>query len=277
MKSAMQLMVFVILAFLIADPARAQSAEDFHPFLTDKFNIGIGFYRPDRNLTLRVDGTEPEEEIDFDESFNLDEKETTGQLNFRWRFGEKWSFWGQYWNVDSSGGAVLEEDLEWEDVIFKEGTFANAGFDVSIARLFFGRTFHTGPQHEFGLGGGFHWLEIGAFVEGQILTNFAETEFARESVSADFPLPNIGGWYMYSWSPKWLVQARVDWLSATVGDYSGGLWNVQAGINWQPTRHFGIGLQYQVFDLNVDVDSEDWNGKAQAKQHGPLLTLNATW
>ena len=278
MKSAMQLMLLVILTLLIAAPARAQSAEEYHPFLSDKFHLGIGFYYPNKSLKLRVDGSAPEEEIDFEEEFQLDDDQTTGLGEFRWRFGEKWSLWGQYWSIDSDGGAVLDEDIEWEDVVFKEGTFARVGYDVDIARIFFGRTFFaTAPQHEFGLGAGFHWMELDAFIEGQIITNVVDTEFHRESVSAGFPLPNIGAWYMYSWSPKWLLQARVDWLSASIGDYSGGLWNTQAGINWQVTKHFGLGAYYQVFDLNVDVDSEDWKGKAEANQHGPLLTLSLSW
>jgi hypothetical protein len=36
---------------------------------------------------------------------------------------------------------------------------------------------------------------------------------------------DTGAWYMYSWSPKWMLQVRGDWLSATIGDYSGSLWD----------------------------------------------------
>jgi hypothetical protein len=71
--------------------------------------------------------------------------------------------------------------------------------------------------------------------------------------------------------------ARVDWLSASIGDYSGGLWNANAGINWQFSKHFGVGLSYQTFTLDVDVDKSDWHGKAEADQHGPMLSLTASW
>ena len=199
------------------------------------------------------------------------------RLSFRWRFGEKWSFWGQYWNTDDKGGAILEEDIEWEDVVFKAGTFAAGGVDLTIARAFFGRTFSTSPQHEFGLGVGFHWLSLDTFIEGQVITNLGETEFAREAVSADFPLPNIGAWYMYSWNQKWLFQARLDWLSASVGDYSGGLWNTQVGVHWQAFKNIGFGLFYNGFILDVDVDKDDWRGKAESSQHGPWLAITASW
>lgn len=75
---------------------------------------------------------------------------------------------------------------------------------------------------------------------------------------------------------RWLVQARLDWLSASIGDYSGGLWNTQVGINWQAFRHFGIGLNYNAFVVNVDIDKTDWQGKADTIQRGPFLAITAT-
>jgi hypothetical protein len=245
--------------------------------MTDKFNLGVGFFWPKKSYNFRVDGSHHEEEIDFDETLGLNEYETTGSLNFRWRFGEKWSFWGQYWSTSDKGGAILEEDIEWEDVIFKAGTFANGGVETAIARTFFGRTFSSGPQHEFGVGAGLHWMELDTFFEGEIIIDEDSTGFHRASVDAGFPLPNIGAWYMYSWSPKWLFQARLDWLSASIGDYSGSLWNSQAGIHWQAFKNIGVGLYYNNFSLDVDVDKSDWRGKAESKQRGPYLALTATW
>lgn len=261
----------------VSMPAHAQDDDSYHPYLSDRFNLGIGYFYPRKSLTLRVDGATTDNDIDFDETLSLDESEGTGNLTFRWRFGDKWSLWGQYWQVSSSDTAVLKEDVEWEDVVFQEGTFARGGFDVDIARIFFGREFLERPGHELGLGIGLHWMQFGAFLEGQILTDMGDTDFYRGDVDADIPLPNIGGWYMWSWSPKWVFLARIDWLSASIGDYSGGLWNANAGVNWQFSKHVGVGLSYQAFNLNVDVDKTDWRGKVEADQSGPMLSLTATW
>jgi hypothetical protein len=54
--------------------------------------------------------------------------------------------WGQYWATDNSGEAVLTEDVEWEDVVFKEGTFAAGGVELDVVRAFFGREFNLGPE-----------------------------------------------------------------------------------------------------------------------------------
>jgi hypothetical protein len=277
MKTLTYLTVFALAASLFSSSAVAQASDDYHPFLSDKFNIGIGMFFPKKDFTLRVDGAVPEEEIDFQESLALDDSESVWSLNFRWRFGEKWSFWGQYWSTESDGGAVLTEDVEWQDVVFKEGTFATGGVDLTIARTFFGRSFTNAPNYEFGAGAGLHWMEIGAFIEGEIIIDENTTGFQRESVSADFPLPNVGAWYMYSWNKQWLFQARVDWLSVSIGDYSGGLWNAQVGIHWQAFKNIGFGLTYNAFELDVDVDKSDWRGSADISQNGPFLAVTAAW
>ena len=82
---------------------------------------------------------------------------------------------------------------------------------------------------------------------------------------------------MYSWSPKWIFQSRLDWLSASVGNYSGSMWDIQAGVNYQAFKNIGFGLYYKAFLLDVDIDKDDWHGKAKLNQAGPVLTLTATW
>jgi hypothetical protein len=147
---------------------------------------------------------------------------------------------------------------------------------VSITRIFFGRSLFTKPGHEFGAGAGIHWIKIDAFIEGEIITG-GPNEFHREAVETSLPLPNIGAWYMYSWSPKWLVDARLDWLSASIGNYSGGLWHAQGGIHYQISSTFGIGFAYSNFVLDLDVDESDWHGFIETRQNGPRLELTASW
>jgi len=221
MNTLSRLILVALVASLYSNLSNAQSADDYHPFMSDKFNLEVGVFIPQVGFSARVDGTDPEDEIDFDEALNLNDSQSAASVNFRWRFGKKWSLWGQAWSTSNSGKAVLEEDVEWEDIVFKEGTFAKSGVDVDIIRAFFGREFNLGPEHELGVGLGLHWMNLDTFLEGEVIIDDSTTDFQRASVSAAFPLPNIGAWYMYSWSPKWMFQTRVDWLSASIGDYSG--------------------------------------------------------
>ncbi len=269
----------IITVFLLslAGTVTAQTADDYHPYLSDKFNLEIGAFWPQIDFSARLDGTDPNDEFDFDEALNINGSRTSGAVDFRWRFGKKWSLWGQYWSTDDSGKAILEEDVEWEDVIFREGTNVGGGVKLDIVRAFVGREFNLAPQHEFGLGFGLHYMSLDTYLEGEVIINDENTGFQRETASATFPLPDIGAWYMYSWSPKWMLQVRGDWMSATIGDYSGSLWDAQAGINYQAFKNIGFGLYYKGFLFDLDIDKNAWHGRADLTQHGPMLTVSAMW
>jgi len=129
-----RLIAIAIIYAVLTSSVAAQTSDDYHPFLSNKFNLAVGIFYPQINFTAQVDGSSTEDEIDLDQALNLGDSQSTGAISFRWRFGEKWSLWGQAWTTDHSGGAVLEEDVEWEDFVFKEGIFANAGVELDIVR-----------------------------------------------------------------------------------------------------------------------------------------------
>lgn len=117
-------------------------------------------------------------------------------------------------------------------------------------------------------------LDITAFIEGTIIIN-GGTASARESVSESAPLPNIGAWYRYSISPRWAFRARFDLLSASVGDYEGLLVNASLGVNYQAFRHFGIGVAYNYFELDVSIKKASWRGDIEAIFDGPYVYVSA--
>lgn len=279
MKFELHLVVLlaVIAAMLFPTGIHAQDTDEYHPWLSDRFNVALGAFARQQGFKIRADGSDPEEEIDFDESLGVDDDDVSASLTFRWNFGEKWSVWGQAWDVNASGGQELTEDIEFEDLVFKQGSFVKAGVENTVVRLFFGRKFSSGPKHEFGLGAGLHYLEISAFIEGRAYVNDVEIGLAKGDVDADGPLPNIGGWFYYSPSKRWLLEARLDWLEASVGDYSGGIWNSSVGVNFQAFKNVGFGLNYQYFSLDVDVDKDDWHGGAEVLYRGPFLSMTANW
>ena len=273
--------VFLFSALFISETAllHAEEQGDVHPYLTQKFILDTGVYFPDRTVKISVDGpvVGPNEQIDFQSEFGLDKSDTTFSLNFGWRFGKKWELGAQYFESSGERGAALDEDIEWNDVVFEQGTSIVAGQEFRLIRVFFGRNFDTSERYNFGVGVGVHWLELGAFIEGNIIIGGGGNAFRRESVSAEGPLPNIGAWYAHSISPKWAFKARIDWMSASVGDYDGKLINASVGVNYQMFEHFGAGLSYNIFDLDVVINKSGWRGRAETRYEGPYAYVSFYW
>ncbi len=50
-----------------------------------------------------------------------------------------------------------------------------------------------------------------------------------------------------------------------------------AGVNYQASDTFGLGLSYHSFKFDVDVKGSDFGGRFETSQAGPRVTLTAAW
>ena len=278
-KPSSVLHVLAVFSVMLAAPIQAQESSDVHPYLTNEYTVDMGVFLSDRTLKVRVNGTVlgANREVDFESSLRSKRTDDTFALYFGWRFGKKWSLFAQYFHSSVGSQAVLMDDVEWKDTVFAAGSSVAAGQDFTLFRVFFGRAFDTSDRHDFGVGAGIHWLEIGAFIEGNVILGGGGMSFSREAVSVSGPLPNIGVWYQYSLSPQWALKSRLDWLEASVGDYDGKIINASFGLNYQVSDHFGIGLDYSRVELDVDVSKSNWRGGAVITYDGPYAYVSIYW
>ena len=269
-------------AILMASISGVVAAQDsgYHPNLSDNFTLSVGAFRSDSALKLEAGGVDIDsDEIDFGKSVGVDKSNTIANFELRWKFGSsrKWALAGQYFSNNAKGDATLKEDVEWQDLIFREGTFVEGGVKFEMIRAFVGRSFVKTEQHDFGVGVGIHNLDVSAFLGGEIIINDETTGYQSADAGASQILPNIGAWYAFSPASRWLIHGRVDWISANIGDYDGTLWNTSLGVNFQAWRHVGFDLSYQYFNLNLNVDKGDWRGGVDMTYSGPVVSVTVHW
>jgi len=255
----------------------SQDEGEKHPILSSKFQIQAGLFVPSKSVKIGADGSSPNDNINFSESFNLNDSQATLFFNFDWRFSKKWKLGVEYFAINNAKKAELQEDIEFENIIFKKGTNIRAGFGIDMIRIYVGRSFSRGLKHEFGAGLGVHALNTSAFVEGDVLTSEGDISFERRSVNALVPLPNLGFWYYYTPTPKLALIARIDWFGITIGDYSGLLWNIAPSVKYQLFKHIGVGVAYRSFTLRANVNQSSWKGQFRMNFNGPLFTVNANF
>ena len=216
-------------------------------------------------------------EIDFVETFRLNDNESTLFLHIVWYFSKKWKLSIENFSIKNANTVMLEEDIVWEEIVFKEGSHVKGGFGTNLYRVFIGRIFSKGLKHEFGAGLGVHALDANAFIEGEAVIDETEIRFERLPVSAVIPLPNIGLWYYYAPNTKWAFIARADWFSLTVNEYSGSLYDISPGVKYQIYKNFGVGIDYRYFYLKANVNEDNWDGQFNMGFKGPILTLHANF
>lgn len=264
---------------LSAGAAHAQDSPDVHPILTTDWWVDLGAYFPDKQFTLSASGEVVGEnaEHEFDQKLGLSERDPLFEGQVGWQFGEKWGVAAQYFKASRSASATLEDDIEWEDVIYEVGADVSAGTELEVTRLVFSRRFYNDGPHDLRLAAGVHLLDLSAFISGQARVDDMTSENRRSSNSASAPLPNIGAWYRYSPSRNWLFSFRADWLEASVDDISGSITNVMAGLNYSLTDNFGIGVAYQRFSIDVTLRESTWRGSADITFDGPNFFISGYW
>ncbi len=151
MKNRVCFLLFVIFVLMFSGKVLAQDY-DYHPMLSDNLVLWLGAHWSNKSFKLSAEGVIEdgiEGEIDFGNSVGVDESSTLFNGLLRWKFGKKrkWSLFGQYFTADSSGEAVLSKDVEWQDIIFREGTFVGAGVDIAVTRVLIGYSFVKNQQH----------------------------------------------------------------------------------------------------------------------------------
>ncbi len=255
----------------------SQEEREQHPLLTSKFQIDLGIFIPSKSVSISVDGSSENDKIDFDEAFKLNDSEVTLFVNINWRFSKRWKLSGEYFGIKNANKAVLKEDLEFDNVTFKKGSNIRGGFGINMYRIYVGRSFVKKFNHEFGIGLGIHALNTTAFIAGDVLSSEGDLNFERRSVNALVPLPNLGFWYFYTPNSKWMLTARLDWFGITIGDYSGGLWNIAPGVKYQLFKHISIGADYRYFNVKANVNKKDWTGQFNMIFQGPLFVVHANF
>ena len=254
-----------------------------HPLLSNRFTFYAGLYSSNKGIKVGVNGATENEIIDFSEKADFNENEKTLFLNFNWRFARMWSLTAEFFSVKNGISKSIDEEIEWDDKIFNGGAGVTLGLNLNMYRVLIGRTITKGLKHELGAGIGTHVLDVGTYIEGYAYINNENTgegaaaNFERKSANVVAPLPNIGAWYFYAPHPKWMLTTRIDWFALTIGEYSGGLWDLGAGVNYQFHRNIGVGLNYRYFNFTANVNKTNWDGKISLIFQGPLLTVNANF
>ena len=280
-------LVYFLVALTTCASAYAEELDDVHPWLNSKFILEVGIFYPERFARLTATGsvdvnvppmpfpTGPPS-VDFGEQFSISQSDQTFSAEAGWRMGEKWAMRMQYFDSRGANTAVLEEDIEWEDLTFLAGTNASAGTEFELTRIVWDRTFYRRPDKRFSLSAGFHWLHIRGFIEGTVLTPDGPAS-AYESASVDAPLPNIGFMYVHALSPRWGFRSRFDWFSADIDPYDGIFLNASVGFNYRMTNRLGIGFNYNFVQLDVGVDGDNWRGEVKTRYDGLYVYLGAVW
>src|SRR6185503_7312218 len=243
----------------------ASGQQGVHPGLTDRFTIQIGAYAPQADTTAFLNSSTLARgtSISFEDDLNLTDRKTVPAILGSWRLGEKWRLEAEYFTLHRSGARALSRTINWGDNTYTVGTTVNSEFNTDIYRLSVGYSFIKDNQKEFGAVLGLHATDFSA--------TLSAAGVGARTGDGLAPLPTIGVYGAYAFTPKWLLTGRLDYFSMEYNQYDGSLLNFNVGVDYRFTRNFGVGLAYRHVDYDVTATKANFNGGMNYKFSGPMI------
>lgn len=253
-----------VLCFLASGIAAAQQS-GAHPGLQDRFTIQIGAYAPNADTTAYLNSSALARgtSISFEEDLNLTDRKTVPAILASLRLGERWRVEGEYFSLHRSGARAISRTINWGDNTYALGTTVSSTFDTDIFRLSVGYSFIKDNQRELGAVLGLHATDFTA--------TLSAAGVGARTGDGLAPLPTIGVYGAYAFTPKWLLSGRLDYFSMNYNEYDGSLVNFSVGVDYRFTRHFGVGLSYRHVDYDVTATKSSFNGGLNYKFNGPMI------
>jgi len=247
------------------------AAQELHPGLHDRWHLQVGMYRPTVDTTARLNssvraiGTE----VNFEDDLNLSDRKTLASVLATARLGDRWKIEAEYLSLSRSGSRALGRTINWGDNVYTLGTTVRSEFDSNVYRLSGGYAFVREKNAELGVSLGLHVTDFEASI--------ATTGLVTQTGAALAPLPVIGLYGAYAFTPRWLVSARVDYFSLNYNEYEGSMLDASIGVDYRFARHFGVGLAYRHVDYDLEVTKGRFNGAVNYRFGGPMLYFTGSF
>jgi hypothetical protein len=250
----------VLASILAANPVLAQEA-DF-----DRFSLSLGVFLTNRDSKARLDGDVPDSgtPVDLEGDLGFDKSDSVFRLDGYFRFNEKHRIDFSAFDLSRSASKQIDKDIEWNGELFPIDVQVDGSLDLSIYKLAYTWSFLRREKGYLGASAGLYVADIGASIA-------AESLGRATSGGVTAPLPVFGLRGQYDLSAKWSLRGSTEIFAIDYGNYSGSLYDVYAGLDYQLLEHMAIGLGFNSVRIDVEVSEGNFNGDLDWRYDGGLL------
>ena len=262
----------VILLYLMAAlfmlPGKALAQEGYGPG-EDKWKFQLGGFFPSTNTKLKIDGTQVGSIVDL-ENLGLSDDDTLWRLDGYWRFAKKHRLGFGFFQFNRDGSIRLDEQLEIGDEIFEIGFLTATELQLDFYTIDYLYSFYQGEKWEIAGGLGVYWVGLDFSIGASLDINNNPIFGGPVVESTDFngPLPYLALVFEYYITPKWLAIIKGGYFQLEVGDIDGRLTNLGAKLEYQFTKRWGLGVGYDSFRINVDIEDNNLRSNIEYNYQG---------
>jgi hypothetical protein len=266
----------------VALPCAPALSADEPNLLKDPFFVALGTYlvNADTDLELKGDAGEPGTPINWNRTFG-EGSLTRFRLDAQWRFGdsERHKLRALWFSSNRSSNKTTDREIEWGGETFPVNTKVKGDLKYDIYELSYEYAFLRRETYELSASIGAYYVGFDSRLSGTITAEGGGTntrEVSRDG-SFDVPLPVLGlrGQWLFPYNLSLDVSGQ--YFTAAIDQYDGDLQNYRATLTWQPNKWVGMGLGYDWFSADLDVDASKFNGSVNWTFSGPMIYYSVSF
>ena len=212
-------------------------------------------------------------EIDFESTLGMDDSARLPLILGYYRFAKRHRLGFQYFRLDRNGDSVDSAPIRFGDVVIPANFPVSSFFDVDVYALNYSYSFIHDGRKELAFNVGLQLQDVEVGIAGNIGPGLLV-----EEADVFAPLPTFGGSFDYAFNDKWIFTSMLGVFAVEIdlgddSDLSGEIVQFNTGLVWKGFDNVGFALQYNYFNVDVDVDDSDWVGFLRYEYRGPVLAV----
>lgn len=246
--------------------------------LKDPWQLSLGSFIVDSDTEVRLDGdTQAGTDVDWENTFGGGDV-TRFRIDGQWRFAERHKARFMWFNSSRSQSRTLKEEINWGDETFPVNARVEGEFDFDVYELAYEYAFLRRDAYEVSGSIGLHYTDLSLSLAAEAAASGGTlTADIKEEASVGAPLPVIGLRGLWQLPHNFWIDLQAQFFAISIDEYDGNLQDYKIMATWQPKRWLGIGLGYNRFTVDVDVDADRFNGSLDWTYEGPMLSYSAVF
>jgi hypothetical protein len=260
--------------------APAAVADEAPSLLADSFQLALGTFIITSEPTVQLEGdVSSGDYVDFDEALGGGDSQRI-RFDSHWRFGDSRRHKLKLIAFDMSreNSRTFDEEIEWGGDIYPVDARIDAEFSFTVIEAAYEYAFVKRDRYELDGSIGLHYTSLDSSLKAKAeFSGGTLEEDISNSASADLPLPAFGLRGIWDLTHNFWLDATAQYFALSIDEFDGSLQDYRVMVTWQPKKWLGVGLGYNHFKVDVDVDKSDFEGSLDWTYSGPMIFYSASF
>jgi hypothetical protein len=256
---------------LIASHALADDGPYASP-MDDRFRLTAGAFLASTTTTLRLDGAVPQSGtlVSAEDDLGLERRNALPDLEIMVGVRERHRVRLNFFKLDRSAAQPLVRQLQIRGDTYNVDDFVESNFDVRMFAVTYAYSFLHKPRIDLAGSFGVNVMDVHA----RALIRARGVDQSKDAAGA-FPTVGIDATALLS--RRFYLEARAEYLKASIQDFDGSAENLHFGLVYRWQENLAIGIGYRKFKVDLTSNQTGDTGQFGLDNSGPQAFIRASF